>query len=182
MLLRVHDLPAEGIQMAEHLDPRKLQELAALQENQACKFEGPLAVSLRVRPSSGLLSVRGRFQAMVIASCSRCLVPVEVPLESAFRLTFAPAVPGDGEHDAGEARELKAEEMGLVLFEGDTIDLRDAIQEQVIMTLPMQVHCREDCRGLCAGCGLNLNTEPCQCAGDAVDPRLAILKQLKLNT
>ena len=68
------------------------------------------------------------------------------------------------------------------VFEGDVIDFRDAVQEQVIMAIPMQPLCREDCRGLCPGCGANLNLEKCRCRPDDVDPRLAILKKLKLDS
>jgi len=27
----------------------------------------------------------------------------------------------------------------------------------------MRILCREDCKGLCPGCGANLNIEPCRC-------------------
>jgi uncharacterized protein len=112
-------------------------------------------------------------------ACSRCLATVELPLESTFNLTFARSVPGSGEMALAESRELEAEEMGIVLFAGDEIDFREVVQEQVILAVPMQVLCREDCRGLCAGCGANLNTGACRCARDEVDPRLAVLKTLK---
>ena len=75
-----------------------------------------------------------------------------------------------------------AEELGVVLFEGDQIDFRAIIQEQVILAIPMQPICRQDCRGLCARCGANLNDGPCDCRGDDVDPRLAILKTLKFDS
>lgn len=179
MLLRVTTIPAEGIRMTERLDPAQLKELAALQAAGTYAFRGALAVSLRVSPASGLLNVEGRVEGAAITTCSRCLAEVEHPLESLFRLTFARATPGGEAVALAENRELKAQEMGLVPFEGDEIDLRGVIQEQVIMALPMQVHCREDCRGLCAGCGVNLNTEDCRCPRDDLDPRLAVLKTLK---
>ena len=179
MLLRVTELPAEGIRMAERLDPSQLKELAALQADGTCEFRGPLAVNLRVMPASGLLNVEGRVDGTAVTTCSRCLAEVELGLKTHFRLTFARAGPGGEDKALPENRELKAEEMGLVRFEGDEIDFRDVIQEQVIMALPMQVRCREDCRGLCAGCGANLNTEVCRCSNDDIDPRLAILKTLK---
>lgn len=178
MLLRMTELPAEGILMEKQLDPLKLKDLAALQETQECEFEGLLDVRLRVTPAGGLLQVEGRVTGSVRTICSRCLAPVALPVDTTFRLTFARSAPGD-EGGRAENRELKAEEMGLVLFEGDEIDFRDTIQEQVVMALPMQVLCREDCRGLCPGCGANRNTEACRCPREEVDPRLAVLKTLK---
>ena len=43
----------------------------------------------------------------------------------------------------------------------------------------MKPLCREDCKGLCAQCGTNLNTDTCECAPVWEDPRLAALKVLK---
>ena len=138
MLLRISDLPVEGVRIEKQLDPLKLKDLAALQEAQEYAFEGPLDVRLRVMPASGFFKVEGRVTGAVRTVCSRCLAPVELPVESTFRLTFARSAPGeDGEPP--ENRELEAEEMGLVPFEGDAIDFRDVIQEQVIMTLPREL-------------------------------------------
>ena len=181
MRIHVADLPAEGVLIEERLDPLHLKDLAALQENQACTFRGPLAARLRVAPGIDMVHVEGRIEGNARMACSRCLAPAEVPLDISFKLTFARSAPGGAEDSDPEGKELQTEDLGLVPFEGETIDFRDAVQEQVILAIPMQVRCREDCRGLCAGCGVNLNTETCRCARDEVDPRLAILKKLKLK-
>jgi uncharacterized protein len=46
----------------------------------------------------------------------------------------------------------------------------------------MKPLCRVDCKGLCAVCGTNLNTGSCSCKPDWEDPRLAVLKKLKVKT
>ena len=92
--------------------------------------------------------VEGRITGkVVILACSRCLAATECPLRNTFRLTFARRIPGDAADLPPEDRELQAEELGVVLFEGDQIDFRDIIQEQVILAIPMQPICRQDCRG-----------------------------------
>jgi uncharacterized protein len=179
MRLNITDLSAEGVRMADRLDPLQFKDLAALQEDQACTFKGPLAVFLEVTPTAGLFQVAGRIQGRAEMACNRCLARTELPLNSDFRLTFARSLPGSGEGPQPNDRELTAVDMGLVFFEGDVIDFRDAIQEQTILAIPMHVLCREDCHGLCPGCGVDLNREDCRCAPDDVDPRLAILKTLK---
>ena len=45
----------------------------------------------------------------------------------------------------------------------------------------MNAVCREDCQGLCGTCGQNLNEAKCKCDPKPVDPRLAALKNIKLN-
>ena len=55
------------------------------------------------------------------------------------------------------------------------------MREQVLLALPMHAACGEDCKGLCGTCGQNLNEGQCGCATSQVDPRLAALKNIKLN-
>ena len=52
------------------------------------------------------------------------------------------------------------------------------MREQLYLALPMKPLCREDCRGLCAECGANLNLTTCGCARRWEDPRLAGLRAL----
>lgn len=182
MRIRVADLPADGLTVEERIDPGRLRNLVALEENAGCDFKGPLTVNLRVTPSAGLVEVEGRLAGMVAMACVRCLTPTHRPLESSFRLAFTRTIPGEATEEPPQDRELRAEELGLILFEGEDIDLRDAIQDQVILAIPMQPVCRQDCRGLCPRCGADLNEGPCGCSRDEVDPRLAILKTLKLDS
>jgi len=55
------------------------------------------------------------------------------------------------------------------------------VREQVLLAIPMSAVCREDCAGLCAQCGQNLNEKKCGCETKVIDPRLAPLKNIKLN-
>lgn len=182
MQIRVTDLPAEGLQVTDRIDSRQLPDLVALQENTACVFKGPLTVKLRVSPTAGMFQVEGHIRGTASLTCSRCLALADTPLNATFRLSFTRTIPGNDTDDPSETHELQVEELGVVLFEGDTIDFRDVLQEQVILAIPMQPLCRKDCRGLCVRCGANLNDGPCDCAGEDVDPRLAILKTLKIDS
>ena len=182
MRIRVSDLTAEGVLIEDHLDPAQLKDLATLQESEGFIFKGLLDVRLQVKPAAGMVEAEGRIVGTAVLGCSRCLASTPYPLGSVFRLTFTRAIPGDPRESSAEPHELQADELGLVLFEGDEIDFRDVIQEQVIMAIPMQPLCREDCRGLCARCGANLNEGPCSCSANGIDPRLAILKNIKLDS
>ena len=59
------------------------------------------------------------------------------------------------------------------------IDLEPHLRDELIMTIPRFVECRTDCRGLCAGCGENLNENECQCSVEDMDPRWDALRALK---
>lgn len=64
-----------------------------------------------------------------------------------------------------------------IVVKNRTLDLDELVNEEVVLSLPSKILCKEDCKGLCAQCGANLNTEKCNCKKD-VDPRMEALLQL----
>jgi uncharacterized protein len=64
-------------------------------------------------------------------------------------------------------------------FWNDEIDLGQLMKEQFYLALPMKPLCRDECRGLCALCGANLNRGTCGCVAAWEDPRFAALRALK---
>jgi uncharacterized protein len=102
-------------------------------------------------------------------------------LSGRFALTFVRELPKVTDEAGDEEVELNAEEMGLILFHGEEIDLGEAIAEQVIMALPMHPLCQEECRGLCPQCGTNLNETDCGCERPAFNVKFAALKNIKMD-
>lgn len=64
-----------------------------------------------------------------------------------------------------------------IIVENRVLDLEEIVNEEVSLSLPTKILCKEDCKGLCAQCGTNLNVNKCDCKKD-VDPRLETLLQL----
>lgn len=64
-----------------------------------------------------------------------------------------------------------------IVVKNRVLDLEELVNEEVSLNLPSKILCREDCKGLCAQCGANLNVSKCDCKKD-VDPRLSALLQL----
>ena len=56
--------------------------------------------------------------------------------------------------------ESEADEDEASRLEGDLIDLEPLLRDEVVLDLPFQPLCREDCAGLCVECGANLNDDP----------------------
>jgi uncharacterized protein len=80
-----------------------------------------------------------------------------------------------------EERELTENEVGLIPFEGDTIDLHDAIEQELVMALPLHPLCREECAGLCPVCGVDLNRQRCACTPPQLHGALAALRNFKIS-
>jgi len=67
---------------------------------------------------------------------------------------------------------------GIVVVESSVINLYDVIYNDIVLNLPGQVICNEECKGLCPDCGINLNSGDCECTQEKIDPRLAKLQNL----
>jgi len=75
--------------------------------------------------------------------------------------------------------ELDEDEEIVILPEGTReIDISKAVQDTFIMSRPLQLLCKADCKGLCAQCGANWNHQSCSCTTRKTDPRLEKLKML----
>ncbi len=65
----------------------------------------------------------------------------------------------------------------IILLDGTVLDVGEELTEEFVLEMDTKNLCREDCRGICPGCGADLNTEPCKCKPD-IDPRFSALAAL----
>lgn len=121
------------------------------------------------------IETEGNISAKAVIECTRCLQSFEKDFEIPFKAGFiAP------EHFTAEKEaELKDADLDVSVYEDNKIDLTELVREQIILNLPEQIFCREDCKGLCAKCGENRNLIDCKCIEKEIDPRWAALKNLK---
>ncbi len=117
----------------------------------------------------------GRVELAFDAECSRCLVPftswVRLDLDEEY-LPLIDIATGSriDDHDEEERDTFRIDEH-------HEIDLSEAIRQNGIASMPLAPVCREDCAGLCAACGTNLNDAACDCKPE-LDSRMALLKDL----
>jgi len=128
----------------------------------------------RAIKTSGIVGLIGRLTGTVEIDCDRCLLPLERPIDIEFDLEFAPEQQLGGE----ASLELHSEDMKLDAIDGSEIDPVAIAREQILLDLPQQFFCEEDCKGLCAKCGTNLNLNDCDCNDTEIDPRWAALQNL----
>lgn len=119
--------------------------------------------------------VRGEIATKFEIDCTRCLEPIAQELKIPFDVSF---ITPEYDTQAKEA-ELNASDLEIAVFEGDQLDLTELVREQILLNLPEQTFCREDCKGLCPKCGQNRNLIDCKCEENEIDPRWAALKDLK---
>ena len=181
MDLRIERIHEEGLNLEFEEQSEFFPVLSEMINRGECNFIAPIKTALKAVRIDDMIEVTGEVNTRVRLPCSRCLQEYELPLKSHFDLTYVNRVPGTGEDDEPDEVEISAEEMGLIYFEGEEINLQDGIQEQVILAFPIKALCKEDCKGLCTGCGQDLNEGACGCDHQPTDPRFAALKNLKLE-
>ena len=181
--MRIHlEELSEKIQLFTFLeDPEKISSLVEKNAAGDCEFFQPLDIRLGIRRIGRMVAVEGRFSTKVRMNCNRCLKAFVSILKSRFNLTYTHEMPPQKESAGDDGVELRAEEMGLILFKGEEIDMRDAVQSEIVMAIPIQPLCAKDCKGLCPQCGSDLNAGDCGCKRQSVDPRFAVLKSLKID-
>lgn len=131
-------------------------------------------VSGRIRRDGAKWKVRGRVQARAELECDRCLQTIDFPIDAEFNLEYVTTE----EYARLKAVELSDEDLNLSVFNGEVLDVDEIVREQVLLAVPSQVLCQENCKGLCATCGANLNLTKCGCEEIEIDPRWAELKKM----
>ena len=121
------------------------------------------------------IRVVGSFSTRIAVKCARCLEVVASDLESRFDLLYRPR----GIEGRGPESSVSEAETEIGFYSGDGLLLEDALQEQVLLAVPLKALCREDCKGLCPGCGCNRNRESCDCAPAKSDERWAALGKIR---
>jgi uncharacterized protein len=138
---------------------------------------GPLAVHAEISKSGDSCLARGWVAGILTLTCDLCLKGFESPFKSYFEAHFRER--GTVPEEEAKEQELTGDEEETVLYDGKFIDLTDEVRQAVVLAVPMRALCREDCRGLCAGCGADLNRESCRCPDPPRDSRWSALRDFK---
>jgi uncharacterized protein len=174
--LRIDEITAEAREVSFLQSEDEVNRRLAQGPVHEFRVGGAIAVDLSYYRAGMELFFEGRLSAPMVASCARCAEEFSAPNARPFRFVLAPRVAGD--NDDGR---LRTEDLEFSLYDGDQIDLAPLVSEQLILALPSRALCREDCQGLCPSCGINLNLRKCDCEQPARDPRLALVRTLKLE-
>ena len=153
---------------------RTFQPEEVADEGDAYRVVTPSELAFEIHKDKDRFRLVGTVAAELELPCSRCLEPFRLPIASSFDVRYLPASAAS----AAVEREVDDEDLETSYYRNDEIDLNELLREQFYLALPMKPLCAEDCRGLCAQCGTNLNAGTCGCAPVWDDPRLAALKGL----
>jgi DUF177 domain-containing protein len=132
----------------------------------------PIELDLRLEAVMEGVLVTGTATAGLEGECVRCLEPISDEIEVRFQELF---VYDDRQVDPDEELEVSK-------LQDDLVDLEPLLRDAVVLALPFQPLCEDDCPGLCPDCGARLADDPDHAHEAAIDPRWAALADLNTQT
>jgi uncharacterized protein len=128
----------------------------------------PVELDLRLEAVMEGVLVTGTARAALEGECARCLEPIDDEIQVTLQELF---VYDDLDVDPDEELEVS-------MLQDDLVDLEPLLRDAVVLALPFQPLCQDDCPGLCPECGARLADEPDHGHDAPVDPRWAALSGL----
>ncbi len=175
-LIALRDLPPEGREYSVTDPAVWSRNIEAFHMD--CRLSSDPELNITILPMNDGWVLRGSIRADVVVPCSRCCKDTDISISENFDDYVQ--MPDEGE----EVPERTFEEGDdhLVFEHGALLlDLASIAWEQFALALPSTPLCRPDCKGLCPHCGKDLNEGPCGCDDTGGDPRLAVLRGLKIT-
>lgn len=116
-----------------------------------------------------VLHVEGKAELELVIPCDRCLEDVhwtmllEIEKEIDIKQTSEDRIKALDEH---------------YYIDGYNLDVDKLLYGEILVNWPLHVLCKEDCKGICNVCGVNLNHETCDCESTDLDPRMAKIRDI----
>jgi uncharacterized protein len=161
MIIAIKDL-SEGINELENDVPSENYKLA-----EEDFYPNPLTLKIFVDRLDDLFRFKILVSTDAVFTCDRCLEK----FKSEFNETIEQL------YQLGHS-ELDSDEIEILPENSKEIDTSQIICDVFVLNRPIQLICRDDCKGLCINCGINLNKKSCSCHEENIDPRFEKLKSL----
>ena len=122
-------------------------EYDGMPELQEIVFSRPLKLNAKYSSIKEGIHVYGGFNTVIEVKCTRCLECVKYPINVSFDVMFKTTAKDDDDY----------------IYSGESLELDKLVYDEIILNIPQQVLCNDDCKGICQVCGGNLNNATCDC-------------------
>ena len=182
MLININDVLSSGLSVDLVQDEPELVEMALggkgkrKADTLGFSFLSPVSVHLDLSRLQEDLIVIGSLKTKLGLQCANCTKDFSYDVASDFSYCM-PISQGEsgGQEDLESVLDIESAHI-----EGDELNVTALVLEQISLEMPVKPLCIENCKGLCPGCGTDLNAGSCSCSmGHKVDSRLAGLKEFR---
>ncbi|HEX6728068.1 MAG TPA: DUF177 domain-containing protein [Nitrospira sp.] len=182
---KIVDITEEGLSLSGDLTGEEVGLTDA-----DVSIRGTVAVGLDLRAIERTIYVTGVVEGTAVRQCVRCLKDFDDPLAFSLRVAYeweAKTTVTPAKRDNVLKKKMttdpeveeKEQNDDLYHFSGDHLDLAPMLREQLILASPMHPLCSEECLGLCARCGKDLNEGPCRCGEEPTGSPFEVLRTMK---
>ncbi len=133
-------------------------------------FLGNIKVTVKLAKMNNQIILDTEILLNADFECDRCTSQFSSIVKNSYRTVYL------------FGQEMQPDEISDITYlpvDADKIDITDDIRDYAVLAVPMKKLCKEDCKGLCARCGKDLNEGECNCAKEEIDPRWLPLMELK---
>ena len=159
-LTKIMDSPGATVSFSTSVDLRDLRYGNCFPVDEPVEAEGS------VRNTAGVLVMTGNIHTTIHGVCDRCASDFAQDVEFPIDVVLVTELSNEENEDEW-----------VFPLEGDSADLEDIVRTVFVLNMDSKLLCKPDCKGICGGCGRNLNHEDCSCQKE-LDPRFAALRQL----
>lgn len=145
--------------------------------DETAELAGELKIAGTARQREAGAEVTGKISGDLEIACHRCLKSIRSKIEIEFADDFITLA--SYEQSRADNHEVAGADLDVSVYDGERIDVKELVREQILLNLPAQQLCEDSCRGLCETCGANKNNDDCSCADEIIDPRWKALEELR---
>ena len=159
-LTKIMDSPGAKVSFSTSVDLRDLRY------GTCYPVDEPVQAAGSVRNTAGVLVMTGSIHTTIHGVCDRCASDFAQDVDFPIDVVLV-----------AELSNEENEDEWVFPLEGDSADLEDIVRTVFVLNMDSKLLCKPDCKGICGGCGRNLNHEARSCQKE-LDPRFAALRQL----
>lgn len=149
MRIRISDLPLEGLTVAETIPLEPLNARLLEGQGSDIRFTTPPEVHIRISRTPDGAETKGTVSSKYLQPCGRCALEIERDLTVDFNFILKPKPVASQVRNTGEFDD----DLGILFFEGEHIDLESTVQESLIVALSQFWSPPIDAEGRCTKCG-----------------------------
>ncbi len=164
----LEDIPREGLDLYYDDVASVLRESGLPDGQESISGEAHLS------RSAGTVHLKGRVDGRLVLLCDRCLERYPLDVSHSFSYLLMPS----GAQRFKPELSLSEEDVDTTFYDDDVMPLQSIFREQILLEIPIRGVCSSGCKGLCPGCGENLNTSSCRCASEEASGPFSVLKGL----